>query len=122
MPAGRPPHPTLERLRRCLAEERHAMMSGDADAVRLATAAKEAALDDLKKNATRIAPGEAPRVRSLARVNRDNQRIAAVRLDYMNARLSGLMRAADPVPAGILYGQDGNALSRPAVRRFAGHA
>lgn len=122
MPAARPSHPTLERLRRCLAEERRALTSGDADAVGLATAAKQAALDDLSKDAPRMAPGEAPRVRSLARVNRDNQRIAAIRLDYMNARLSGLMRAADPVPAGVLYGQDGNALARPAARRFAGHA
>ncbi|MFN0162090.1 MAG: hypothetical protein ACKVQQ_12725 [Burkholderiales bacterium] len=122
MPAARAPHPTLERLRRCLAEERRALISGDADTVHLANVAKEAALAELKKEVTRLVPGEAPRLRSLARVNRDNQRIAAVRLDYLNARLSGLMRAADPVPAGALYGQNGNALSRPTPRRFAGHA
>lgn len=122
MPAARQPHPTLERLRRCLAEERRALITGDADTVHLASAAKEATLAALKKDADRLAPGEAPRLRSLARVNRDNQRIAAVRLDYLNARLSGLMRAADPVPAGVLYGQDGSALARPAQRRFAGHA
>jgi hypothetical protein len=122
MPAPRPPHPALESLRQLLAAERRALLAGDADAVSAAAAAKQAALDQLARGAAPAGRADAARLRSLARANRDNQRVAALRLDYVATRLAGLGRAAGPAPAGALYGQDGTARQRVAPPRFAGFA
>ena len=81
---------TVERLAIALADEREALVGGDAEALMRATQAKLAALRELEAG---IDPGVADRVAELAELNRANGALLARRRREVNWALRSLGRS-----------------------------